>query len=169
MKVNRLFGKSVFVDTNAFVYFLQGRCSELARDIIQFSSKELARIRLVTTVRVCDELLFKMAMIQARETYPELRSNTVKKLKSRPDVVRGLLPDLRKVVDFLNALSLEVVPVDTRLLFRSLQITEEYGVFGNDALTVYVMQRRNMKFLLSSDRDFDLVPWIERIDALPAK
>jgi predicted nucleic acid-binding protein len=133
---------------------------------IEAGSKEAAKVRLVTTARVCDEVLFKMALIRARARYSSLQTDTVRKLKKNPDMVKSLAEDLQKVVSFLKSLNLEILPVDENIIFRSLGVMEKYGIFGNDALTVYVMQRKNMKYILSSDRDFDSVNWIERIEAL---
>ena len=166
MKISQLYGKSVFVDSNAFIYYMESLCSEMTSEIIRAGSKEVARIKLITTTRVCDEVLFKITLIRARSRDKTLRGNTFKKLKKRPDVVKELVQDLEKVIAFFHSLYLEIIPVDSKLLFQSLDITKEYGLFGNDAITVSVMQRRNMKYILSSDRDFDSIGWIKRIDAL---
>jgi len=42
---------------------------------------------------------------------------------------------------------------------------EMYGLFGNDAMILETMQRFNLKYLLSSDIDFDKISWIERMEA----
>ena len=166
MKISQLYGKSVFVDSNAFIYYMEGLCSEVASEIIRAGSKEVAKIKLITTTRICDEVLFKMTLIRARNRDKTLEGNTFKKLKKKPEIVKELVEDLEKVVAFFHSLNMEIITVDSRLLFQSLDITKEYGLFGNDAITVLVMRRRNMKYILSSDRDFDGVEWIKRIDAL---
>ncbi|WP_297445257.1 type II toxin-antitoxin system VapC family toxin [Desulfurobacterium sp.] len=107
-----------------------------------------------------------MTLIRARSRDKTLEGNTFKKLKKRPEIVKELMEDLEKVVAFFHSLNIEIIPVDSRLLFQSLDITKEYGLFGNDTITVLVMRRRNMKYILSSDKDFDGVGWIKRIDAL---
>lgn len=43
---------------------------------------------------------------------------------------------------------------------------ESYGLFGNNALVLTTMQRFNLKYLLSSDKDFDKIEFIEKIDPL---
>ena len=43
---------------------------------------------------------------------------------------------------------------------------ETYGLFGNDALILAVMQKFNLKYLLSSDSDFDEIEHIKRIEVL---
>ncbi len=43
---------------------------------------------------------------------------------------------------------------------------EMYGLFGNDAMILETMQRFNLKYLLSSDTDFDEIGWIERMEAI---
>lgn len=166
MKLEELYNRAVFVDANAFIYYLEGICNEFAANIIKAGSRNVAKIKLVTTVRVCDEVLFKMAIIRAKAIDPSFSSDTVKKLRRKPDIVKSLVKDLTTVVHFFQSLNLKILPMDRNILFHSLEIIEKYGLFGNDALSVYVMQRRNMKYLLSSDKDFDLVDWIVRIDAL---
>ncbi|NOZ83588.1 MAG: type II toxin-antitoxin system VapC family toxin [Epsilonproteobacteria bacterium] len=44
-------------------------------------------------------------------------------------------------------------------------VMEMYGLFGNDAMILETMQRFNLKYLLSSDIDFDKISWIERMEA----
>lgn len=50
MELDELYNRSVFVDANAFIYYLEGMCSDLAGGIIEAGSKEVAKIKLVTTV-----------------------------------------------------------------------------------------------------------------------
>ncbi|WP_297445259.1 hypothetical protein [Desulfurobacterium sp.] len=43
MKISQLYGKSVFVDSNAFIYYMEDLCSEMTSEIIRAGSREVKK------------------------------------------------------------------------------------------------------------------------------
>jgi hypothetical protein len=98
------------------------------------------RARLVTDAEVLQELLHR---------YFALR---------RPEVARTVY---RSTVDLCD----EVLPISEEHTARALELLlEHWQLSPRDALHVAVMERRGIRRLLSTDRDFDSLPQIERVE-----
>jgi len=156
-------GKSIFVDTSAFILFLHNSCNDITKEI--FKKTLEGKCKLITSTRCIDELIFKEMVILAKTDYG-LMNKTVEKLRKNPDIVKALGQRLREVIpDFLKTYRIEVIPIKTEWVLEIPQLMEQYGLFGNDALIIRAMQSRNLKYLLSADRDFEKVSFIEVIKA----
>jgi len=163
--VKELYGKTVFADANAMIYYLEGLSNEISTQVIESASREIARIKLLTTTRVIDEVLFKIILIRGKARYG-LEAKVIDRLKRDTAKVRSLAGDVRKVMQFLDCLNVTITQVSLKDLYAIPEIMMEWGIFGNDALILKTMRRFNLKYLLSSDRDFDHITWIKRIDPL---
>ncbi len=92
--------------------------------------------------------------------------NTLKKLKNNPHLIIELSKDCRKIVEICEVFRSSIFNFTFKDLQKLPDIMSDYGLIGNDALIVGFMQKMNLKYLLSADKDFDAVSWIKRIDPL---
>jgi len=157
MQIKDLYNRKIMVDTNAFIYYLTNHCNKLTEEI--FESWALEKLQLVTTTRIVDELLFKMLLIKAGEIYG-FESKILEKLKRNPERIKNLANVCRDVLKFLEALNIEIIEVKKNTIFTIPQIISEYGLIGNDALTLKIMKEKNLKFILTADEDFKKVEGI---------
>jgi predicted nucleic acid-binding protein len=151
------------VDTNAFLYFLLGECNKVTVEIFKLSY--LKKLKLVTTSRVVDELLFKAMIIKAKEKYG-IEKNVVEKLKRNKKLVKELSGDIKEVLNFLKNARVKVVELKISTLRSIPDVMYKYGLFGNDALILKTMKELNLKFLLTTDKDFKEIEDIEIINPL---
>ena len=160
--MKELYGNKVFVDSNAFIYFFLKQCNNLTIEI--FRQAEKGNIALITTTRVVDEVCYKSMIISAKKKF-NIDSKPLEKLKKDRDKIKMLAEDIKKVLDYIYTIS-RVIEITNYDLKSLPDIMKTYGVFGNDALIISVMQSSGIKYLLSADRDFDNVGFIERLSAL---
>lgn len=157
-----LYNKNIFVDANAIIYHLQGT-SQTAKEI--FKLGESGKLKLISTTRVVDEVIHKILLIRAKEKF-NLDTKTIKKLRKDKNKVKQLASDIRIVKRFLDTINLEVKEITYKDLQKVPDIMEEYGLFGNDALILIIMNKYNLKYLLSSDEDFKNINWVSQIQIL---
>ena len=162
--INKLRGRKLFLDANAVIYFLEGMTSPEADEIFRMACGPNSSVRFVTNAGIVDEIFFKVLVLRAKSRGFEKK--TIAKLRTNKREVIEIAPELEKVKKMLDTLNLNIEPVGKEDVYQVIPIMSEYGLFGKDALIVRTMRKFNMKFLFSSDRDFDSVNWIERIDPL---
>jgi predicted nucleic acid-binding protein len=155
-----LYGKTVFVDSNAIIYHLQG-LSEITKEI--FKLGEIEKLKLVSTTRVVDEVIHKILLIRAKDKF-NIESKTIKKLRKDKEKVKELSEDIKIIKQFLDVIKLHVIETTYKDLQKISDIMKNYGLFGNDALILITMNKYNLKYLLSSDTDFKNIDWISLIE-----
>ncbi|MEA1994646.1 MAG: PIN domain-containing protein [Campylobacterota bacterium] len=161
--LKKIMGRKIFVDTNAFIYFLTGICNNITKEIFTFSY--LGKIKLITSTRVVDELLFKVMIIKGKEKYG-LQNKALEKLKRDKEKIGSLSRECELALEFVEKAKTEIREVSFKDLKVIPGIMKEFGLFGNDAITIKIMRRFNLKYLLSSDSDFNDIDGIEVIDPL---
>ena len=161
----RIKGKTIFVDTSAFILFFHNNCNEITKEI--FKSALSGKCKLVTSSRCLDELMFKEIVILAKNKY-KMGSKTIEKLRKNPELVKEIGTLLERVIpQFLKTYRIEVLDIKKEWVLEIPKLMKEYGLFGNDALIVRAMISRNLKYLLSADSDFEKIPFIEVINPIP--
>jgi predicted nucleic acid-binding protein len=161
--LNALKGRTVFVDANAFLYYFQG-ISPLAREVFRYGAEK--RLKLSTTTRIMDEVIHKNLLIQARNVFG-WKSKTIHRLRQEPEKMKRLVPEVERVFQLAALIRLEMEVIRPTDLEKMPKMMAEHGLLGSDSLVLVVMNRLNLKFLLSSDSDFDRVSWVERIPCDP--
>ena len=152
LTVNDLLGKKIFVDANAFLYFLGAECNDLTREIFRYA--RLEKLFLVTSVRVIAEVLFKALLAKAREVFG-IKKNVHNFLRHNKDLVKNLADICKMIFALLELTRVEVVEIRKSTLKGIEAIMKDYGLFGNDAISLKVMKERNLKYILTSDKDFE--------------
>jgi predicted nucleic acid-binding protein len=161
--LDELRGRTILVDANAILYHLQGLCP-IGKEV--FRQGKEGRFKLVTTTRIVDEVIHKTLLIRARNMFG-WKTKTIKRLRKEPEKLRDLVSDIQNVIEFTQTIPLDVQEIRLNDLKKIPDMMGTYGLLGNDSLILIVMNRRNLKYLLSSDTDFNRVPWIERIPIGP--
>ncbi len=156
-------GKTFFVDTSAFIVFLHGMCNDTAKEI--FENALEGNCKLVSSSRCIDELLFKEMVLLAKTRY-NLGNKAVDKLRKNPDLVKKIGTELANLIpEFLKTYRVEIIEVKKNWVLEIPLLMKEYGIFGNDALIIRTMRSRNIKYILSTDSDFEKIPFVELIKA----
>jgi len=104
------------------------------------------RISLVTDSEVLQEILYRYFSIR------------------KPDVAREVYGAATRLCD-------EVLPVTETHTARALDLLLQHPrLSARDAVHVATMESRGLRRILSTDRDFDVLDWIQRVDPadLPA-
>ena len=150
-------GQTVFLDSTilhyAFVSFpgATPACIELLGRV--------ARREIVgrTTAPVLNDAVHKIMCSDAVQRFNRPRAGLVPWLKAHPDHVRQLT-HAGGVLCLVEALSIELLPVDTAMLIDAHRVSQTCGLLAGDALLVAAMQRHDLIHLAINDDDFDCVP-----------
>ena len=62
----------------------------------------------------------------------------------------------------LDTPNLRFIPVDYEVLWRSLELVEKLGLYPRDSIHAATALLQNVTTIISEDKDFDVVPKIER-------
>ena len=132
--------ETVFVDTNVFMYLAgddparRDRC----RSALQAAVEQ--RVTLTTSAEVLQEILHRYFSI------------------GRPD-------SARTVYRAATEICADIVPITERHTARALDLLAHYPrLSARDAVHVATMEDRGIRRILSTDRDFDALDIVERID-----
>ena len=149
-----LINRSVFVDANVILYHLGG-LSDDATSLLEMGEKR--RIRLITSLRVMDEVFFKYTLASTAKRYG-WRSRVLERLRKDKEKAEEIADDMELLKELFDLF--DVVEPTRSDLLKVIDVQREYGLIGNDALTVALMRRLNLRYIATSDSDFQAVPWI---------
>ena len=133
-------GGSYFLDANVLMYAAGSAhpLREPCRDALARAVDQ--EVSLVTDAEVLQEILYRYFSI------------------GRPESARTIH---RSAIDLCD----EVFPIDVKNTTRALELLLEHSALTpRDAIHVATMEYRGLEFLLSTDRDFDGLSQVERID-----
>jgi len=147
-------GARVFLDANVFVYHFTG-ASPTCRDLLRRCEEGL--VSGVTSALVLAEVAHRLMMIEAVVRGLVTPGNVARKLRDRPEVVRGLR-DYQANVDAIGWMGLEVLAIDPGAWMRSAEVRSAWGLMVNDSLIVTACRDAGIGALASADRDFARVP-----------
>ncbi len=155
--------KKIFVDANAFIYHLIGVC-RVSREIFRLGEEE--KLGLITTTRIIEEVIHKIVLIKAREKFG-IVSKTMPKLRRDTEKVKIMAAETKPVFRLIQAIHLSIEVVSYRDLMKIQEVMAAQGLMGNDALIYIVMNKFNLKYLLSADSDFKAIEGISVIACQP--
>ena len=147
----------VMVDTNVLIYFLTDIEIESKEKIKKLFEQE-NKYQFVITTRILDELIFKLIIIQSGKSFKYLKNhkNILKKYSSTIDFVKNFLRDF----------NFKIYEIKEKHYWKLKDIINEYGLIGNDALTLIVMKENNLKYIATTDKDFDGIRIINMLNTL---
>ncbi len=128
----------IFVDSNIPMYLVGAPHPNKDEALRQVEDAIAADEVLVTSAEVLQEILHRYTAIR------------------RPDAIQPAFDAVLGIVD-------EVLSVEAQDVERAKDLlAEPYVRSARDALHLAVMERRGIKRIMTFDRAFDEVPWIER-------
>ena len=134
--------ETVFVDTNIFMYLAGDDPARRIRCRSALHAAVERRVTLTTSAEVLQEILHRYFSI------------------NRPDSARTVY---RAATDICA----EILPITERQTARALDLLAHHPrLSARDAVHVATMEDRGIRRILSTDRDFDALDLVERIDPL---
>lgn len=146
-------GTRIFLDSTIFVYHATGASPECRTLLERCESGDLSG---VTSVVVLAEVAHRLMTVEAVAAGLVSGKDVVKKLRAKPEVVRGLRI-YQDHVERIPLMGVDVLPIDLSVLLRSADIRRQHGLLVNDSLVVAVAQAAGIKTLASADADFERV------------
>lgn len=153
-------GARVFVDANILVYHFAPHptfgsdCNNFLRRI------ESGNVEGFTATHVVGEAAHRLMILEAKLLFG-WPSKVVDRLKQRPDALLQLTRFRTAVEDVLRS-RIGVLAIEPQRLADSAEVSQQFGLLGNDALSVAMMQSHGLSNLASHDSDFDRVPGLAR-------
>ena len=150
----------VFVDANILVYHFAphpafgGDCNSFLRRI------ETGDVEGFTATHVVGEAAHRLMILEAKLLFG-WPSKVVDRLKQRPDALQQLTRFRTAVEDVLRS-RIGVLAIQPQWLAAAAQVSQQFGLLSNDALSIAVMQAHGITNLASHDGDFDRVPGLTR-------
>jgi predicted nucleic acid-binding protein len=154
-------GSVVFIDANTFVYaFVRDpRYGTACQQLLQrIDNKE---IQGVASSHVLTETAHRMMTHEASLLTGRPPSGMPNWLKRHPPEVQRLAL-YRQAIDELTMIGVQILPVGGPTISHAVDISRQFGLLTNDAVTVVVMQDNGLTNLASNDADFDRVAGITR-------
>ncbi len=137
------------IDTNVLIYFLTD-IETNHKDRIKNLFKQQSKYQFVITTRILDELIFKLIIFKSGKNFKSIKLNK-KVLKKYSSVIE-------LVKEFLKDFNFKIYEVKEKHYWKLKDIIKEYGLIGNDALTFIVMKENNLKYIATTDKDFEHLP-----------
>lgn len=155
--------EAVFIDANIFLHHAFG-ANNVSADFLK--KVESTNIKAYTSALVMEELTFKLLIQSASNFMDGVTLEKAKKLlkdRKKRDKVMG---PVEKYIGYINTLKdfgLRVLDLTAKDMDVSLEKIKRYGLITADAAHLAVMERKGIKHIASSDRDFysvdDITVW----------
>lgn len=153
-------GAIVFLDANPLIYhfaphpILAAPCSQLLTRIRK------QEIQAFTSTHVLSEVAHHLMTLEAANLFG-WTSKIVSHLKKQPTQIQKLT-NFRKSIDSVPQLGIQLVTILPTWISLAAGLSQQYGLFSNDALIVAIMHANGWTSLASNDPDFDRVPGLKR-------
>lgn len=130
----------IFVDSNIPMYLVGGAHPNKLGSQVLLEDAVVAGRRLVTDAEVLQEICHRFAAIGRREA-----------IQPAYDAILGLVD--------------EVLPVDREIAESAKDLLLRYpSLSARDAVHAATMRRAEIRNIMTYDRGFDALPWVERIN-----
>lgn len=152
----------VFIDANIFVYHFAGptEYTDLCTKFLQ--RVEDARLLGFTSTLALAEILHRLMIIEATTKLQIDPKAAIHYLKTHSLNVKNLAEHIT-IPEKIRAFGVKILSIDMEDILNSNKIKKAYGLLTNDAITVAVMNRYNLRNIATNDPDFeqvtDLVVW----------
>jgi predicted nucleic acid-binding protein len=146
-------GADVFIDSNIFVYALNGQSPQCSALLQRVSNEEIIGI---TSYHVVGEVTHKLMMAEFIAMGGPGANSARRYLKEHPGIVMGLTRYWTGVESVL-AMNLLFLPVDEGIIKGAQPIRQQTGLLNNDSLITACMKYLGLTFIASNDEDFGAV------------
>lgn len=146
-------GADVFIDSNIFIYALNGQSAQCSTLLKKISNEEITGI---TSYHVVGEVTHKLMVAEYIATGGPGAGNPRKYLEGHPDVVKKLT---RYWVGTENVLAMNLLflTVDAGIIQGAHPIRQQSGMLNNDSLIAACMKYLGLTFIASHDEGFEAV------------
>ena len=154
-------GSSVFVDANTLVYHFssQAKFGLACKQFIERVAQQ--EVTAFSSSHVASDVAHRMMTIEAIELLGWPLTGIAQRLKRYPAEI-ARLSKFRQALDEIPQLGIHLIPVSHAMVAKAAAISQQFGLLSGDALVVAGMQDLQLESLVSSDSDFDRVPWLKR-------
>ncbi|MBI4654654.1 MAG: PIN domain-containing protein [Nitrospirae bacterium] len=157
-KLKDFIGKeAIFIDANIFLHHAFG--TNITS--IEFLKKvESLNMKAYTSALVIEEIIFKLIIQSASNFIDRVTLDKVKHLFKESKNREKVLSPVEKYIGYINTLKdlgLGVIDLTGKDIVVALQKVRTYGLMTADAAHIAVMERKGLKHIASSDRDFNVV------------
>jgi predicted nucleic acid-binding protein len=147
-------GERVFVDANIFMYHF----SRLSAECRAFFTRcEAGHIAAFTGVHIVLDVAHRLMMLEALHKGLISRGQPVKKLKQRPEIIRGL-EDYNTAVQQIPWMGIKIRPLTSPVIQESERIRRQYGLLTNDSILVAMMRRMTLTQIVTYDSALTNIP-----------
>jgi predicted nucleic acid-binding protein len=149
-------GKHCFVDANIFYYHLvetpplSEECSNFFRRV------EKQEVTASSSSVAVAEAIHKVMLADAVAQHGLDCAGLAHRLQRHRQLI-STLQEHKKVTALVRALAIHVEPVTLTTLERATDVSTQFQLLTNDALTVAVMEQLGLKDLATNDENFDSV------------
>lgn len=153
-------GAHCFIDANILVYHhvFTPNLSDTCTDFLERVERgELVGVISSTAVA---EAVHKVMLAEAMTLQGLPHKGLAHRLQSQPQLL-ATLSKHRDVLATVRGLNLQVEPISLNLLELAALLSPQHGLLTNDALTIAVMQRLQLRDLVTNDDNFDSIAGIQ--------
>ncbi|MGD0946115.1 MAG: PIN domain-containing protein [Candidatus Binatia bacterium] len=143
-------GSSVFIDANIFIYHFGGESTDCRILLERCARRELQGY---SSTSVLAEVLHRLMVAEAIQKELVTAKTAVRRLKSKPEVVRQLTK-YNEDVGKIRQMNLTILPLTLDVLTKSEAVRREEGLLTNDSLVVAFMRDSGLSKLATTDGDF---------------
>lgn len=144
---------SVLIDATVFVYHHTGGSAECRAFLARCARGDFDAL---TSVVVLGEVAHRLMAIEAVARGLVPAGQVARKLRERPELVRGL-STYADQVEQIPSMGIRVVPLDLGLFLQAREMRQRHGLMVNDSLLVATAIHHGVEAIASADRDFDRV------------
>lgn len=160
MKIDQLPPRArVFLDATVFLYHLADASPGCTRLLELVEQKKATGF---TSLLVLEEVLFRRLVGEAVSSFGWSLRAAVGNMRLHPELVKGLLAPWQDVA----VLSSLVIVIEAGLtdFLKGHHMQQKYGIFGSDAINAVLIDKANIHYVATGDRDFDRLDFAHRIE-----
>jgi predicted nucleic acid-binding protein len=150
-------GVACFVDANIICYHVV-HTPPLSEECTRFIKRiERGSVKASTSAAVVAEAVHKVMLAEAIQKHKLDHRGLAHRLQRQRDLIVGL-SEHRRVPTLIKALAMHVEPVTLDLLEHVANLSVQYRLLTNDAVTIAVMEKLGLSHLITNDNNFDSIP-----------
>jgi predicted nucleic acid-binding protein len=154
-------GATVFLDANTLVYHFSAHPVFGPSCVALLDRIEKKECHGVTSTHLLAEMAHKLMTVEAHQRLNWPIAGIANRLRRHPKEVQQLSA-YRQAIDDIHAIGIDVQPNERNDLSLAADVSRQYGLLTNDALTIVLMRKYGYSMLASADSDFDIVPGFVR-------
>jgi predicted nucleic acid-binding protein len=161
MRLDKVSGESIYVDTNVLYMYLRADPNHLPTITAFLERVVRGEMTAYVGIPVVDELFYRLLLARVRESTDRnpldlLREDSAGVIATHSHIIEAAI---RRLMDLPQ---IELVGVDISDFDKMLENIRIFRLLPRDALHLAILQRLGLKAIASDDFDFDRVEGLER-------